>query len=296
MLGQPGRDGHLKHDAAAIASSASHMDRQSDKSTTARALSPGLLIVGHGTRCKVGRAEFHQTVQRVKAADPQLKVAAGFLEGGEPTIASAWHQLVAGGVRRVVVAPLLLFAAGHARTDIPSILDRLAAGSPSVQIEQLPPLGRDPALVQLSVARYQRAIEACTAAATAPAPRTRLLFVARGASDPRARHDAREYGKAVAAAVSAHDHLTCFLAVGQPSLDEALAATAAEPFDRVVVIPHLLFAGRLLQRVRDQVSQQDQGSQRQQWLMGDHLGPDPVVAQAIVRRFSLATAPPRVRP
>ena len=296
MWGQPTRDGNLKRNDAAIANSASHMDIQSDKSTTANALPPGLLIVGHGTRCQVGRAEFHQTVQGVKAAGPQLKVAAGFLEGGEPTIASAWHQLVADGVRRVVVAPLLLFAAGHARTDIPRILDRLATQSPTVQIQQLPPLGLDPELVQLSVARYQRAIEACTTAPTAPAPRTRLLFVARGASHARARHDAREYGKAVAAAVSPHDHLTCFLAVGQPSLDEALAATFADPFDRVVVLPHLLFAGRLLQRVRDQVSRQDQGSQRQQWLMGDHLGPDPVVAQTIVRRFSLATAPPRVLP
>jgi sirohydrochlorin ferrochelatase len=55
----------------------------------------------------------------------------------------------------------------------------------------------------------------------------------------------------------------------------------------VVVLPHLLFAGSLLFRLREQIAQQDQASTRQQWLMGDHLGPDPAVAQIIARRFSL---------
>jgi sirohydrochlorin ferrochelatase len=90
--------------------------------------------------------------------------------------------------------------------------------------------------------------------------------------------------------------MTCFLAVAEPSFDQAVMASAAAPFDRVVVLPHLLFAGSLLFRLRERIAQQDQASTRQQWLMGDHLGPDPAVAQIIARRFSLVLPSSNVQP
>ena len=122
--------------------------------------------------------------------------------------------------------------------------------------------------------------------------RTRMLFVARGALDPVARDQALEYARMVAASVKPDEHATCFLAMAKPTFDEAVAATTASSFQRVVVVPHLLFSGDLLRRVRATVAEQEQGGLRQQWLLADHLGPDPVVARTIARRFAAAWTSP----
>jgi sirohydrochlorin cobaltochelatase len=253
----------------------------------------GLLIIGHGTSSSLGRVEFQETVDRVKALMPNAIVEAGFLEGGAPTIETAWQEIVACGVKKVIVSPLLLFAAGHANNDIPRLLARLAEGSPMVEIRQMPPLGCDPSLVRLSVQRYQSALDAALVPATKSPPRTRLLFVARGAQDPRARDEAIEYGRLVTASAKPDDHSTCFLAMAKPTFDEETAATAASSLERVVVVPHLLFSGKLLERVREKVAEQEESGPRQQWLLADHLGSDPVVARTIARRFNEAFAPRR---
>ena len=253
----------------------------------------GLLIIGHGTSSNVGRVEFQETVDRVKALMPSAVVAAGFLEGGAPTIESAWQEIIACGVKKVIVSPLLLFAAGHANNDIPRVLGRLAEDSPMVEIRQMPPLGCDPAMVRLSVNRYQSALDAARVPDTKSSRRTRLLFVARGTQDPQARNESLEYARLVNASAKPDDYSTCFLARAKPTFDDETAATAASSFERVVVLPHLLFSGKLLERVREKVAEQEEGGLRQQWLLADHLGSDPVVARTIARRFSEAFAPRR---
>jgi sirohydrochlorin cobaltochelatase len=252
----------------------------------------GLLLVGHGTRSNRGRVEFQETVDLVKSLMPDAIVHAGFLEGGDPTIASAWDALVGCGVKRIIVSPLLLFAAGHANRDIPQILRRLAAKSPTVHFRQTSPLGCDPAMIELSVNRYQCALDAASSQQLQPTMQTRMLFVARGALDPVARDQALEYARLVAAAAKPDEYSTCFLAMAKPTFAEVVAATAVSSFQRVVVVPHLLFSGKLLRRVRDTVAEQEQGGLRQQWILADHLGPDLMVARLIARRFSDALTAP----
>ena len=84
--------------------------------------------------------------------------------------------------------------------------------------------------------------------------------------------------------------MTCFLAVAKPSLEQGVTAAATSQFERVVVVPHLLFDGQLLQRVRKIVAEQEKGGSRQQWLLAGRLGADPAVAGAVVRRFREAFA------
>ena len=219
----------------------------------------GLLIIGHGTRSRLGQSEFRDSVQRVRSLMPGTSVRAGFLEGGEPTIESGWQQILATGVKKVVVSPLLLFAAGHAKDDIPHILGRLAKQSPAVQIRNVAPLGCDPALVQLSVKRYRQAAHGVDSSDPRANPTTLLLFIGRGARDSSAISEARRYARLVANAAKPDQLSTCFLTMAKPSLDEGVSTAVTSPFERVVVVPHLLFAGQLLRRVRKIVAEQDKG-------------------------------------
>ncbi|MEE3220587.1 MAG: CbiX/SirB N-terminal domain-containing protein, partial [Planctomycetota bacterium] len=78
----------------------------------------GLLLVGHGTRSSRGRDELLTTANAV-GSRMEIVVEPAFLELTEPTIDDAVTRLADRGVRRMTVMPLLLFAAGHAKRDIP---------------------------------------------------------------------------------------------------------------------------------------------------------------------------------
>jgi sirohydrochlorin ferrochelatase len=58
----------------------------------------------------------------------------------------------------------------------------------------------------------------------------------------------------------------------------------------VVVQPHLLFGGVLLERIRNVVERQAQCHPRIEWLLTDHLGPSPLVARAIAARAAESLA------
>src|SRR5437870_4104997 len=79
----------------------------------------GLLLIGHGTRDPIGQAEFLQTVELVRARCGELPVEYGYLELAEPPIAAGVAALVRAEVTEIIAAPVLLFAAGHAKDDIP---------------------------------------------------------------------------------------------------------------------------------------------------------------------------------
>ncbi len=87
----------------------------------------GLLLVGHGTRDARGLAEFQTIARRVAEVADGFLVEACYLELAEPSIATAMRRLLERGVRRVTVAPLLLFAAGHAKRDIPGAVEAARA-------------------------------------------------------------------------------------------------------------------------------------------------------------------------
>ena len=70
-----------------------------------------------------------------------------------------------------------------------------------------------------------------------------------------------------------------------PLLPAALERAAASPYVRVVVQPHLLFGGRLLDRVGEQVGQAAANCPAKQWQVTPHLGCHPSVVEAIADRL-----------
>ena len=61
---------------------------------------------------------------------PEYPVEFGYLEFATPIIRDGLDRLRAKGVNRVLAVPGMLFAAGHAKNDIPSVLNTYAATEP----------------------------------------------------------------------------------------------------------------------------------------------------------------------
>lgn len=240
---------------------------------------PGLLVVGHGTRDPAGIAEFQETVERVARRLPHAIVEGGFLELATPTIAAAYDRAIERGARQIAAAPLVLFAAGHAKQDIPAVLAAAASKHGLPIPRQLPHLGCHPAIVRLSVQRYDEAVAQLSGIADS---HTLLLMVGRGSTDSQANSEMARFARLRWEARRIGWYESCFTALTEPSLERAMAMCARLPFRRVVVQPHLLFQGELLHSIRHTIETQSRRWPDIEWVATEHLGPDELLVDAVV--------------
>lgn len=242
----------------------------------------GLLLIGHGTNNQVGKAEFLEVCSALSHQMPSLVVEPCFLERAEPNIFAAIQQLAAAGVQKAVAVPLLLFAAGHAKRDIPAAVAAAVAGHSSLQISFSDPLNCHQAVLELSSKRFQEAV-----ASQNPLnlDSTMLLMVGRGSSDPFATEQMHRFVELRSSLTSVKKVMTCFLALAEPSLETALAEAATSGAEQIVVQPHLLFYGDLLKRLRLKVESATTQWPHCRWIVAEHLGPAPQITTAVIDRF-----------
>jgi sirohydrochlorin cobaltochelatase len=218
----------------------------------------GLLLVGHGTRSEVGTAQFLALVETIRhRVGHELRVEAAFLELQQPDIDGAVGRLTEQGIERLVTMPLLLFAAGHAKEDVPGAVAAALARRGRSDIEQVQAghLGCHPAVVELSRMRMEEAV-------SRPGDRRQgtgdkkvcLLIVGRGSHDQSATAEMYEFAGLLEQALQGEKVEVAFLAMARPLLAEQLPAIARQDYRRVVVQPHLLFCGELVDSIDQQVA------------------------------------------
>jgi sirohydrochlorin cobaltochelatase len=259
----------------------------------------GLLLVGHGTRNTKGLGEFRAVAKQVADQAGDCVVEACFLELAEPDIATGVRRLLERGVRRITVAPVLLFAAGHAKRDIPAAvdsavggrqkaggeaMDRGAADENGVVVDYLGALECDARILELSAQRYADALAGRPAV---DAAETLLVLVGRGSSDVEAIQVMQRFAQLRAERSGVGRAEVCFVAVAKPKLEEALDRAARSEFQRIVVQPHLLFEGEVLDVIQRQLtaisSAATAGKEKKEWILTEHLGASPLVAGALVQ-------------
>ncbi|MHA1108981.1 MAG: sirohydrochlorin chelatase, partial [Alphaproteobacteria bacterium] len=146
----------------------------------------GIMICGHGSRSVAAVEEFRGLAGRIARRYPDDPVEFGFLEFAQPIIRHGLDALIGKGVSHILAVPGMLFAAGHVKNDIASVLNDYAAighrDGMALKIEFARDLGIDPKML----AAAQLRIEAAEAAAPGDIGReeTLLMVVGRGTSDP----------------------------------------------------------------------------------------------------------------
>ena len=242
-----------------------------------------MLLVGHGTRDQAGTHEFFQLQKQLAAVLEPVPVQAALLEFQEPSIDDGWELLVQKGVEHIHVAPLLLFAAGHAKQDIPEAIKTCQSRNPDVSYDQCGPLSRHGDIIDLVLQR----IEESTLQFNPKPQRMALVMVGRGSYDPCATTDMDLLRHLIEHRTCFDSVVTAFYAMAHPKLPEVLEELAVnDQFDGVLVQPHLLFNGRLYQAIAKQVETAAAEHPNLQWKLGGYLGPDKNVAKAIAKRIA----------
>ena len=260
----------------------------------------GVLLIGHGTRDAAGTQEFFSLAERVAeelAADAVVRPC--LLEFQKPDIAEAWASLMQARCTEIVVAPLLLFAAGHAKSDIPGEVDAARASTPSndpITVSYAKPITRHPAMIAAVRERLRRSLQRTES--DGPDSSTVVVMVGRGSRDVCATTDMRVLSETAirgrVEGVSIADELrisplglsTTFYAMAEPRLPATLDEVARSGhFSRIIVHPHLLFSGRLYDAIVEQVATVAAEHPSIRFEISDYLGPTSAVAAAIAGRI-----------
>jgi len=244
-----------------------------------------VLLIGHGSQDEDGVAE-NRRFATLLSERLQAPVQPCFLEFNDPPIAEGLRTCVERGARRVIALPLFLGPGGHQKNDVPALLNWARAQWPHVQFLYGTPLGAQYPLVEVLADRAADAI-GCGADDIPPTD-TALIVVGRGSRDPdsnsevskiaRLLWEGREYGAVDVA----------FHSLTGPPVHEAIARCVRLGARRVVVLPYLLFSGRICRRIAEYAHQAQSEFPELTILVGAPLGDHPGVFEAVAQRFEEA--------
>ena len=210
----------------------------------------GVMVCGHGSRDAGAVAEFTQVAERLKPRFPNWPVDYGYLEFATPIIRDGLDALGKAGANRVLAVPGMLFAAGHAKNDIPSVLNRYQAEN-GLRIEYGRELGIDLRMLRAAGDRVQQALDGNPS--EVPLSETVLVVVGRGASDPDANSNVAKVTRMLWESKGFGWAETAYSGVTFPLVSPALDHVARLGYKRVIVFPYFLFTGILVQRIYDAV-------------------------------------------
>jgi sirohydrochlorin cobaltochelatase len=234
-------------------------------------LKAAVVIVGHGSREPSANVELSAIVDAWAKTQPDVDVSLGYVELARPSLAEALDAAAAHH-DEVIALPLFLFAAGHVKNDLPLALDAARLRHPRVKFAASRPLGVHPSLAELL---WQRASESCASLTDVEARKqTALVVVGRGASDPDANGDFCKLVRLAGEGRGLHSVAHTFIGITQPLVDETLEQVGRARPSTVVVVPYLLTAGRLVDKLRASL---DAFRARQPWIrvvLAPHLGAD----------------------
>jgi len=210
----------------------------------------GVMICGHGSRSQSAVDEFAVLAEKLPAYLPDnWAVDYGYLEFANPVIRVGLDNLRAQGCDRILAVPGMLFAAMHAKNDIPTVLNTYAQKH-GVDLTYGRELGVDPKMIAAAGARVKEAVEAANAEHGEMALQdTALVVIGRGASDPDANANVSKIARMLWEGMGFGWCEVGYSGVTFPLVEPTLDHVAKLGYKRVIVFPYFLFTGILIDRI-----------------------------------------------
>lgn len=245
-------------------------------------IKPAVLLCGHGSRNPEAATEFRYLVEQVqKKLEPQA-VSGAFLQFNQPTIPDGLQAIYDQGGREIIVQPVTLYNASHTKIDIPEILAEFTQSHPDVRGHYGASLGLSALTLDAAVFSIQSVMP------DADLGDCKLLLVGRGSKDRtvadqtinlcRKLHDRMDFG----------DSRYCYPSESSPILETALAQAARSHYPHVIILPFLLFSGRLLTEIHDKLDVAAEKYPAVTFYKASHLGPQDEIADAVIEKINLA--------
>ena len=236
---------------------------------------PALIALAHGSRDPRSAATIAELVDQTRALRPDLRIQPAFLELAKPGFASVVDRLVRSGVEEVVVVPLLLSDAYHAKVDVPRAVALAEERHPGLRIRATPILGLQPGFLDVLDRRLREALSQARVREL-----DALVLAAAGTSDTLANQAvsrlARVWGQRHRLPVTA-----AFASSAPPATGEAVRAFRAQGRRHVAVASMFLAPGFLPDRAAELAREAGAVA------VSAPLGADPELARTILARYAV---------
>jgi sirohydrochlorin cobaltochelatase len=252
-----------------------------------------ILLVGHGSRDPEGNQELLEFAKTVASKSPGMLVETCFLELTRPTIAEGIAACAAQGASRVVIVPIILFAAGHAKIDIPMAIDRAKAKYPEIEFVYGRPIGVHEKIIEILQSRLAEAQPVAVAMGMGRGPATTaeatdqdtaVLVLGRGSSDPDANSDFFKMTRMLWEKLPHTWVESCFIGVTQPSYPEGLERCLRLGAKKIIVLPYFLFTGVLIKKINDMTLEFAEAHPEVQVEIGGYFGFHPRLVELVLER------------
>jgi sirohydrochlorin cobaltochelatase len=242
----------------------------------------GVMVCGHGSRDEGAVTQFARVADGLRKLMPDTPVEYGYLEFATPIIRNGLDKLRDQGVTRILAVPGMLFAAGHVKNDIPSVLNTYAAQNEDVTIELGKELGIDPKMMHAAGARIQEALDA--ASDDVSLHETMLVVVGRGASDPDANGNVTKVMRQLWEGFGFGWGETVYSGVTFPLVEPGLEHAAKLGFKRIIVFPYFLFTGILIDRIYEHTDRVAKRHPEIEFIKASYLNDHPMVIETFKER------------
>lgn len=236
---------------------------------------PALVALAHGSRDPRSAATINALVAEVRAQRPDLRIEAAFLDLSRPTFHAVIDRLVKAGYDEIVVVPLLLTEAYHAKVDVPSAIAEVSAKHAGVKVRATAILGLETCFLEVLDERLRTALRA---------HRVReldaLVLAGAGSSDPLANQAVAR----LARIWGAHHRLpvtAAYASASPPATGEAVRAFRAEGRRHIAVASLFLAPGFLPDRAAELAYEAGAVA------VSAPLGAHPEVARTVLARYAV---------
>jgi sirohydrochlorin ferrochelatase len=236
---------------------------------------PALVALAHGSKDPRSAETVNALCAQVRSLRPDLRVEAAFLDHCEPSPTQLFDRLVAEGYDEVVVVPLLLTAAYHARVDVPAVVQEAADRHPKLRMQVTEVLGDD-VLLDVLDRRLRTALKAERAREI-----DALVLTAAGSSDARANASVARLAR-LWGARHRLPAVAAFASAAPPASGEAVRRFRSEGRRHVAVGSYFIAPGFLPDRAEELAAEAGAIA------VADPLGADPEVAWLVLTRYTVA--------
>jgi sirohydrochlorin ferrochelatase len=236
---------------------------------------PALVALAHGSRDPRSAETITALVNEVRSLRPDLRVEKAFLDLARPSFQTVVDRLVRAGHDEIVVVPLLLTRAFHARVDVPGAVAEATARHDGLRVRVTDILGLEPCFLEVLDLRLRTALrEARVRELDA------LVLAAAGSSDPLANQAVAR----LARVWGAHHKLpvtAAFASAAPPATGEAVRAFRVEGRRHVAVASLFLAPGLLPDRAAELAFEAGAVA------VSEPLGAHPEIARTILARYAV---------
>jgi sirohydrochlorin ferrochelatase len=234
---------------------------------------PALVALAHGSRDPRSAATVRALVDEVRRMRPDLRIEPAFLDLAEPSFGTVVDRLVRAGYDEIVVVPLLLTEAYHAKVDVPAAVAEATARHEGLRIRATTVLGLETAFLDVLDRRLRESLSDARVREL-----DALVLAAAGTTDALACQSINRLAR-LWGARHRLPTVAAFASASPPATGEAVRAFRAQGRRHIAVGSLFLAPGFLHDRAAELALEAGAVA------VSQPFGADPEVARTVIARY-----------